>query len=91
MKTIVTPVAELLAQLHDHAAGVAKLIEAIPALKGDDLPQIVNRVHMLGRAQPVRRLRARTKRAARALADGTSHKPHEVARMPAGDRVRRPP
>ena len=49
MKTIVAPVAELLAQLHDHAAGVAKLIEAIPALKGDDLPQIVNRVHMLGK------------------------------------------
>lgn len=49
MKTIATPVAELLAQLHDHAAGVAKLIEAIPALKGDDLPQIVNRVHMLGK------------------------------------------
>jgi hypothetical protein len=39
----------LLAQLHDHATGVAKLIEAIPALKGDDLPQIVNRVHMLGK------------------------------------------
>jgi hypothetical protein len=49
MKTIIAPVAELLAQLHDHAAGVAKLIEAIPALKGDDLPQIVNRVHMLGK------------------------------------------
>jgi hypothetical protein len=49
MKTIAAPVAELLAQLHDHAAGVAKLIEAIPALKGDDLPQIVNRVHMLGK------------------------------------------
>ena len=49
MKTIVAPVAELLAQLHDHATGVAKLIEAIPALKGDDLPQIVNRVHMLGK------------------------------------------
>jgi hypothetical protein len=49
MKTIATPVAELLAQLHDHAAGVTKLIEAIPALKGDDLPQIVNRVHMLGK------------------------------------------
>jgi hypothetical protein len=49
MKTIVAPVAELLAQLHDHAAGVAKLIEAIPALKGDDLPQIVNRVHLLGK------------------------------------------
>jgi hypothetical protein len=49
MKTIVAPVAELLAQLHDNAAGVAKLIEAIPALKGDDLPQIVNRVHMLGK------------------------------------------
>jgi hypothetical protein len=49
MKTIVAPVAELLAQLHDHAAGVTKLIEAIPALKGDDLPQIINRVHMLGK------------------------------------------
>jgi hypothetical protein len=49
MKTIATPVAELLAQLHDHAADVVKLIEAIPALKGDDLPQIVNRVHMLGK------------------------------------------
>lgn len=49
MKTIATPVAELLAQLHDHAAGIVKLIEAIPALKGDDLPQIVNRVHMLGK------------------------------------------
>jgi hypothetical protein len=49
MKTIAPPVAELLAQLHDHAAGVAKLIEAIPVLKGDDLPQIVNRVHMLGK------------------------------------------
>jgi hypothetical protein len=47
MKTIGAPVAELLAQLHDHAAGVVKLIEAIPALRGDDLPQIVNRVHML--------------------------------------------
>ena len=49
MKTIATPVAELLAQLHDHAAGVTKLIEAIPAFRGDDLPQIVNRVHMLGK------------------------------------------
>jgi hypothetical protein len=49
MKTIAAPVAELLAQLHDHAAGVVKLIEAIPALRGDDLPQIVNRVHMLGK------------------------------------------
>ena len=49
MKTISAPVAELLAQLHDHAAGVVKLIEAIPALRGDDLPQIVNRVHMLGK------------------------------------------
>lgn len=49
MKTIATPVAELLARLHDHAAGVVKLIEAIPALRGDDLPQIVNRVHMLGK------------------------------------------
>ena len=48
MRTIAAPVAELLAQLHDHAAGIVKLIEAIPALKGDDLPQIVNRVHMLG-------------------------------------------
>ena len=49
MKTIAAPVAELLSQLHDHAAGVVKLIEAIPALRGDDLPQIVNRVHMLGK------------------------------------------
>ena len=49
MKTIAAPVAELLAQLHDHAAGVIELIEAIPALKGDDLPHIVNRVHMLGK------------------------------------------
>ena len=49
MKTIAPPVAELLAQLHDHAADVVKLIEAIPALKGDDLPQIVNRVQMLGK------------------------------------------
>jgi hypothetical protein len=32
MKPIVAPVAELLAQLHDHAAGVVKFIEAIPAL-----------------------------------------------------------
>jgi hypothetical protein len=49
MKTIAAPVAELLARLHDHAAGLVKFIEAIPALKGDDLPQIVNRVHMLGK------------------------------------------
>jgi hypothetical protein len=49
MKTIAAPVTELLAQLHDSAADVVKLIEAIPALKGDDLPQIVNRVHMLGK------------------------------------------
>jgi hypothetical protein len=49
MKTIAAPVAELLAQLHDHAAGVVKLIETIPALRGDDLPQIINRVHMLGK------------------------------------------
>jgi len=49
MKAIATPVAELLAQLHDHAAGVTKLIEAIPALKGDDLPQIINRMHMLSK------------------------------------------
>jgi hypothetical protein len=49
MKTIAAPVAELLAQLHDSAAGVVKLIEAISALKGDDLSQIVNRVHMLGK------------------------------------------
>jgi hypothetical protein len=49
MKTIVPPVAELLARLHDNAADVVKLIEAIPALKSDDLPQIVNRVHMLGK------------------------------------------
>ena len=48
-KTIAAPVAELLAQLHDHAVGVVKLIEAIPALKGDDLPLIVNRVHMIGK------------------------------------------
>jgi hypothetical protein len=48
MKTIAPPIAELLAQLHDHAAGLAKLIEAIPALNGDDLPQIINRVHLLG-------------------------------------------
>jgi hypothetical protein len=49
MKTIAPPVAGLLAQLHDHAVTSSKLIEAIPALKGDDLPQIVNRVHMLGK------------------------------------------
>ena len=49
MKKIAAPVAELLAQLHDHAAGVVKFIEAIPALTNDDLPQIVNRVHMLGK------------------------------------------
>jgi hypothetical protein len=49
MKTIAPPFAELLAQLHDHGADVVKLIEAIPALKGDDLPQIVNRVQMLGK------------------------------------------
>jgi hypothetical protein len=49
MKPIAAPVAELLAQLHDHAAGVVKLIEAIPALRTDDLPHIVNRVHMLGK------------------------------------------
>jgi hypothetical protein len=48
MKTIAPPVAEL-AQLHDHAAGLVKVIETIPALKGNDLPQIVNRVHMLGK------------------------------------------
>jgi hypothetical protein len=49
MKAIAPPVAELLAQLHGAAAAVVKLIEAIPAFKGDDLPQIVNRVHMLGK------------------------------------------
>jgi hypothetical protein len=49
MKAIVPPVAELLARLHDNAADVVKLIEAIPALKSDDLPQIVNRVHILGK------------------------------------------
>jgi hypothetical protein len=49
MKTIAPPIAELLARLHDSAADVAKLIEAIPALKSDDLAQIVNRVHMLGK------------------------------------------
>jgi hypothetical protein len=49
MKTIAAPVAELLAQLHDHAAGVVELIEAITALVRDDLPRIVNRVHMLGK------------------------------------------
>jgi hypothetical protein len=48
MKVIALPVAELLARLHDSAADVAKFIEAIPALKSDDLQQIVNRVHMLG-------------------------------------------
>jgi hypothetical protein len=48
MKVIAPPVAELLARLHDSAADVAKFIEAIPALKSDDLQQIVNRVHMLG-------------------------------------------
>jgi hypothetical protein len=48
MKVIAPPVAELLARLHDSAADVAKFIEAIPALKSDDLPQIVNRMHMLG-------------------------------------------
>jgi hypothetical protein len=36
-------------RLHDSAVDVAKLIEAIPALKSDDLPPIVNRVHMLGK------------------------------------------
>jgi hypothetical protein len=49
MKAIAAPAAELLAQLHDHAADLVKLIEAIPALKGDDLPQIINRVQMLGK------------------------------------------
>jgi hypothetical protein len=49
MKTIAPPIAELLARLHDSAADVAKLIEAIPALKSDDLPQIVNRMHLLGK------------------------------------------
>ena len=48
MKAIAAPVGQLLARLHDSAADVAKFIEAIPALKSDDLPQIVNRVHMLG-------------------------------------------
>jgi hypothetical protein len=49
MQTIAPPVAELLARLHDHAEDVVKLIKAIPALKSDDLPQIINRVHMLGK------------------------------------------